>query len=127
MQSRNFLVCDWSRVPADADDHALICKYVVKAVVHMRCASDLTCRVYFGAPQQKSESIGDGKITVADKTREVCLTGQCRVIGRCPALVWTAVRCRRAFVDGPPAPDRQDGGAQAAIRKSPSWALSARL
>ena len=65
----------------------------------MRCASDLACQVYFGAPQQKFEPIGDGKITVPDKTRELCLTGQCRVIGRCPERVWTNDERKSGFAE----------------------------
>jgi hypothetical protein len=52
-----------------------------------------------GAPQQKSEPIGDGKITVADKIRELCLTGQCRVVGRCPERVWTDDERKSGFAE----------------------------
>jgi hypothetical protein len=59
------------------------------AVLRMRCASDLTCQVYYGGPEQGLEAIGDGKITFSGKTGDLCLAGECRVIARCPELVWT--------------------------------------
>lgn len=70
-----------------------------RAAVHMRCTSDLTCQVYYGAPEQGLEPIGDGEITFANKTGELCLTGQCRAIGRCPELVWTDEERKSGFAE----------------------------
>ena len=55
----------------------------------MRCASDLTCQIFAGAPGQGLEPIGEGNLAVSGNAGELCLAGECRPIARCPRLAWT--------------------------------------
>jgi len=57
-------------------------------VLHLRCASDLSCQIFAGAPGQGLETQGTGRLDVSGKA--LCLAGECRPIARCPQLKWTA-------------------------------------
>jgi WD40 repeat protein len=69
------------------------------AVLHLRCASDLTCEIFSGAPAQTAEKVGDGTLSVSAGTGSLCLTGQCNRIARCPELVWTDEERSSGFAD----------------------------
>jgi len=60
-----------------------------EAVIHMRCATDLSCRVFAGAPAQGIEEQGAGSLAFTDDTGSLCLNGECRPIARCPEIAWT--------------------------------------
>jgi hypothetical protein len=59
-------------------------------VLHLRCASDLSCQIFTGAPGQGLEVQGTGRLEVSGKAGQLCLAGECRPIARCPQLNWTA-------------------------------------
>ena len=60
-----------------------------QAIMHMRCAADLTCQIFAEAPAQGLEAQGAGTIKFAEEKGDLCLAGECRPIARCPELVWT--------------------------------------
>jgi hypothetical protein len=57
--------------------------------LHLRCASDLTCQIFAGAPGQGLDAQGTGNLTVSGNAGKLCLAGECHPIARCPALKWT--------------------------------------
>ncbi len=68
-----------------------------QTILHLRCAPDLTCQIFAGAPAQGLDSQGVGKIEISGKTGQLCLAGECRPIARCPPLVWTNAERRSGF------------------------------
>jgi WD40 repeat protein len=58
-------------------------------MLHMRCASDLTCQIFPEAPGQGLESQGTGSVSFSENGGDLCLAGECRPIARCPAITWT--------------------------------------
>jgi Tol biopolymer transport system component len=66
-------------------------------VLHLRCASDLTCQMFAGAPAQGLDAQGTGKLEVSGNAGKLCLAGECRPIARCPALKWTEQERKNGF------------------------------
>lgn len=66
-------------------------------VLHLRCVSELTCRIFTGAPGQGLEEQGTGKIEVSGNAGNLCLAGECRPIARCPVLKWTEQERKSGF------------------------------
>jgi WD40 repeat protein len=64
---------------------------------HLRCASDLTCQAFAGAPGQGLDAQGTGKLEVSGDAGNLCLAGECRPIARCPALKWTEQERKSGF------------------------------
>jgi WD40 repeat protein len=65
--------------------------------LHLRCASDLTCQVFVGAPGQGLEAQGTGNLAVSGNAGKLCFAGECRPIARCPALKWTKEERNNGF------------------------------
>jgi hypothetical protein len=70
-----------------------------QTTAHMRCASDLTCEIFAGGSTQGAELIGEGNVTFSESRGDLCMTGVCRPIARCPALNWTDEERSRGFAD----------------------------
>ena len=66
-------------------------------VMHLRCASDLSCQIFVGAPGQGLDAQGSGKLEVSGNAGNLCLEGECRPIARCPALKWTEQERKSGF------------------------------
>jgi hypothetical protein len=60
-----------------------------EAKMHLRCAADLSCRVFGGPPAQGAALAGTAKFTITDKGGELCIGSECTVITRCPPITWT--------------------------------------
>ncbi len=60
-----------------------------EALIHLRCATDLSCRVFAGPPAQGIEEQGAGTVAFTGETGSLCMYGECRPIGRCPEIAWT--------------------------------------
>jgi WD40 repeat protein len=71
--------------------------YPPRPVLHLRCASDLTCQMFSGAPGQGLDTEGAGKLEASGNAGKLCLAGECRPIARCPALKWTDQQRRSGF------------------------------
>ena len=65
--------------------------------LHLRCASDLTCQIFVGAPGQGLDAQGTGNLAVTGSAGKLCLAGECHPIARCPALNWTAEERKSGF------------------------------
>ena len=65
--------------------------------LHLRCASDLTCQIFVGAPDQGLDAQGTGNLAVTGSAGKLCLAGECHPIARCPALKWTAEERKSGF------------------------------
>jgi dipeptidyl aminopeptidase/acylaminoacyl peptidase len=60
------------------------------AALHLRCAADLSCQVFHGPPAQSvREPVDAATLKVEGDGAELCFTGECRVLARCPAIAWT--------------------------------------
>jgi hypothetical protein len=66
-------------------------------VMHLRCAPDLTCQSFAGAPAQGLDAQGTGKLEVSGNAGKLCLDGDCRPIARCPAPKWTDQQRKSGF------------------------------
>ena len=66
-------------------------------VLHLRCAPDLTCQTFAGAPGQGLDARGTGKLEISGNAGQVCLEGECHPIARCPALKWTDQQRKSGF------------------------------
>lgn len=60
-----------------------------EAVIHMRCATDLSCQIFAGGPAQGIEEQGEGSVAFTGDTGSLCMNGECRPIARCPEIAWT--------------------------------------
>jgi WD40 repeat protein len=67
--------------------------------LHMRCASDLSCEIFSGPPEQGAESIGNGTLQLEKNAGNICLAGECRPVARCPTLTWTDEERSSGFAD----------------------------
>lgn len=70
-----------------------------RAVLNMRCASDLTCVIFAEAPGQGLETQGVGKLAFSGKATNLCLAEECRAIARCPAITWTDAERDSGFAE----------------------------
>ena len=68
-------------------------------VLHMRCASDTTCELFSGPPIQGAEPMGEGTLTFSGSTGNLCMSGECRPIARCPDIAWTDAERSSGFAD----------------------------
>jgi WD40 repeat protein len=66
-------------------------------VMHLRCAPDLTCQSFAGAPAQGVEARGTGKLEVSGNAGKLCLDGECQPIVRCLAPKWTDQQRKSGF------------------------------
>jgi WD40 repeat protein len=66
---------------------------------HMRCASDLVCQTFSGAPAEGLEPQGTGKLAVSGSTGSLCVQGDCHPIAHCPALQWTDEERKSGFAE----------------------------
>jgi sugar lactone lactonase YvrE len=67
--------------------------------LHLRCASDLTCQMFVGAPGQGLDAQGTGNLAVTGNAGKLCLAGECHPIARCPALNWTDEERKSGFAE----------------------------
>ena len=84
-----------TRNPIKINGDGLIVFYEVsssdppQATFHMRCASDLTCQVFVGAPGQGLNAQASGTLAVSGNAGKLCLATDCQPIARCPIPKWT--------------------------------------
>jgi WD40 repeat protein len=68
-----------------------------EATYHLRCASDLSCRLFRGAPTQGAEEVGAANLTRSANVVSLCRGGQCRPLARCKEITWTAEERNSGF------------------------------
>ena len=64
---------------------------------HLRCAADLSCQVFVGAPAQGLAVQENATVSFAGDTGEMCSATHCVRLTRCPAIVWTDEENQRGF------------------------------
>jgi sugar lactone lactonase YvrE len=70
-----------------------------QAMMHLRCATDLTCQIFGGPPAQALEPQATAKVSVDGEIATICMVGDCRPFKRCPALTWTAEERASGYAD----------------------------
>jgi WD40 repeat protein len=96
------IACVWN--PFNIHKDGLIVSFVAtelgvppEAQFHLRCASDLSCQVFAGPPAQGLEPVD--KLIFSNKVPELCFSGECRVLARCPAIAWTQEEKASGFAE----------------------------
>ena len=69
------------------------------ATGHMRCGSDLNCRLFAGVPRQVAEQVGSVNLTMAANANVLsfCSGAECRPLARCKEITWTAEEHNSGF------------------------------
>jgi len=68
-----------------------------QAVLHLRCAPNLTCQIFAGAPGQGLDPQGTGNLEVSGNAGKLCLAAECHPIARCAAMRWTEQERKSGF------------------------------
>jgi len=70
-----------------------------QAMMHLRCAADLSCEVYGGPPAQAQEPQATAKMSIQGDIASICIAEDCRPFKRCPRLSWTDEERASGYAD----------------------------
>lgn len=69
-------------------------------VQHMRCTSELSCKIFGGPPAQGQTAQGTAKLTFTSDAGNMCVEGgECVALARCPAVTWTDEERQSGFAE----------------------------
>lgn len=66
-------------------------------IMHLRCAPDLNCQMYVGAPAQGLDAQGTAALEITGNDGKFCVEGTCQPIARCPTPTWTEQERKSGF------------------------------